>query len=38
MTKLAEAVIEGSKGGYPELEEKKVFILKNLAIEEERLR
>ena len=36
MTKLAEAVIEGSKGGYPELEEKKVFILKNLAIEEER--
>ena len=36
MTKLAEAVIKGSKDGYPELEEKKVFILKNLAIEEER--
>ncbi len=36
MTKLAEAVIQGSKDGYPELEEKKVFILKNLAIEEER--
>ncbi len=36
MTKLAEAVIEGSKGGYPELEEKKTFIVKNIAQEEER--
>ena len=36
MTKLAEAVIEGSKGGYPELEEKKAFILKNISLEEER--
>ena len=36
MTQLAEAVIEGSKGGYPELEEKKIFIIKNIAQEEER--
>ncbi len=36
MTKLAEAVIEGSKGGYPELETKREFILKNLAGEEEK--
>ena len=36
MTKLAEAVIEGSKDGYPELEEKRIFILQNIAQEEER--
>ena len=36
MTKLAESVIEGSKGGYPELEEKKTFIIQNIAQEEER--
>ena len=32
---LAVTVIEGSKDGYPELEEKKEFILKNIAKEEE---
>lgn len=32
---LAETVIEGSKDGYPELEEKKDFILKVIAKEEE---
>ena len=32
---LANTVIEGSKDGYPELEEKKDFILKVVAIEEE---
>ncbi|MCR5250994.1 MAG: alanine--tRNA ligase [Lachnospiraceae bacterium] len=31
---LAETVIEGSKDGYPELEEKKEFILNNLRQEE----
>ena len=35
MTRLAEAVIEGSKDGYPELEEKRAFILGNIAKEEE---
>lgn len=35
LTGLAETVIEGSKDGYPELEEKKEFILKNIAKEEE---
>lgn len=35
LTKLATTVIEGSKDGYPELEEKKDFILKNIAKEEE---
>ena len=36
MTTLAEAVIEGSKDGYPELEERRDFILKIIALEEER--
>ncbi|MBQ2487498.1 MAG: alanine--tRNA ligase, partial [Ruminococcus sp.] len=36
MTTLAKAVIEGSKGGYPELEEKQEFILNNIRLEEER--
>ncbi len=31
---LAQTVIEGSKDGYPELEEKKDFILKVIAKEE----
>ena len=35
LAKLSETVIEGSKGGYPELEEKKVFIFKVLTQEEE---
>ncbi len=35
LTDLATTVIEGSKDGYPELEEKKEFILKNIAKEEE---
>ncbi len=35
LTELAKTVIEGSKDGYPELEEKKDFILKNIAKEEE---
>ena len=35
LTDLATTVIEGSKDGYPELEEKKDFILKNIAKEEE---
>ena len=35
LTELATTVIEGSKDGYPELEEKKDFILKNIAKEEE---
>ncbi len=34
--KLSETVIEGSKDGYPELEEKKEFIFKVLAKEEEK--
>ncbi len=34
LAKLSETVIEGSKDGYPELEEKKEFILKVLANEE----
>ena len=34
LAKLAETVIEGSKDGYPELEEKKDFILNNLRQEE----
>ena len=33
--KLSRTVIEGSKDGYPELEEKKDFIFKVLAQEEE---
>ena len=36
MEELAKAVIEGSKGGYPELETKRTFILKNIAGEEEK--
>ena len=36
MEELARAVIEGSKGGYPELETKRTFILKNIAGEEEK--
>ena len=36
MTTLADAVIEGSKDGYPELEEKREFILNNIRLEEER--
>ena len=35
LPELAENVIEGSKDGYPELEEKKEFILKVIAKEEE---
>lgn len=35
LVKLAETVIEGSKDGYPELEEKKEFIFKVIAKEEE---
>lgn len=35
LPKLSETVIEGSKDGYPELEEKKDFILKVIAKEEE---
>ena len=35
LTTLAETVIAGSKDGYPELEEKKAFILKVIAKEEE---
>ena len=34
LEKLSETVIEGSKDGYPELEEKKTFILNVLHIEE----
>ncbi len=34
LAKLSETVIEGSKDGYPELEEKKEFILKVLSNEE----
>ena len=36
MPTLSETVIEGSKDGYPELEEKKAFILKVIAQEEEK--
>ena len=36
LSRLSETVIAGSKGGYPELEEKKDFILKVLAQEEEK--
>lgn len=36
LSQLSEAVIEGSKDGYPELEEKKDFIFKVLAQEEEK--
>lgn len=35
LVELAEAVIEGSKDGYPELEEKKDFIFKVITKEEE---
>ncbi|MEJ8733384.1 alanine--tRNA ligase [Mediterraneibacter sp. ICN-202921] len=35
LPELAQTVIEGSKDGYPELEEKKEFILKVIAKEEE---
>ena len=35
LSELAETVIEGSKDGYPELEEKKEFILKVITKEEE---
>ena len=37
LTKLAQTVIEGSKDGYPELEEKKEFIFKVIAKEEEQV-
>ena len=36
LPKLAESVIKGSKDGYPELEEKKEFILNVIAQEEEK--
>jgi len=36
LSKLSETVIAGSKDGYPELEEKKEFIFKVLAQEEEK--
>jgi len=36
LSKLSETVIEGSKDGYPELEEKRDFIVKVLAQEEEK--
>ncbi len=36
LSKLSESVIEGSKDGYPELEEKKSFIFKVLSQEEEK--
>ncbi len=36
LSKLCETVIEGSKDGYPELEEKKDFILKVLSEEEDK--
>ncbi|MBQ5951809.1 MAG: alanine--tRNA ligase, partial [Lachnospiraceae bacterium] len=36
LTKLADHVIEGSRDGYPELEEKREFIMNNIALEEER--
>ena len=35
LPELAENVIEGSKDGYPELEEKREFILKVITKEEE---
>ncbi len=35
LTKLAQTVIEGSRDGYPELEEKKEFIFKVISKEEE---
>ena len=36
LAKLSETVIEGSKDGYPELEEKKEFIFKVLTEEEDK--
>ncbi|WP_283680920.1 alanine--tRNA ligase [Parablautia sp. Marseille-Q6255] len=36
LSRLSETVIEGSKDGYPELEEKKEFIFKVLSQEEEK--
>lgn len=36
MAKLAKVVIDGHKDGYPELEEKKEYIMKLLIIEEEK--
>lgn len=36
LSKLSETVIEGSRAGYPELEEKKEFIFKVLSQEEEK--
>ncbi len=36
LSKLSETVIEGSRDGYPELEEKKEFIFKVLSQEEEK--
>ncbi len=36
LSKLSETVIEGSKDGYPELEEKREFIFKVLSQEEEK--
>ncbi len=36
LSKLSETVIEGSKDGYPELEEKKEFIFKVLSQEEDK--
>ena len=35
LARLAQTVIDGSKDGYPELEEKKEFIINNLTKEEE---
>ena len=36
LSKLCETVIEGSKDGYPELEEKKEFITKVISEEEDK--
>ena len=36
LSKLSESVIEGSKDGYPELDEKRDFIFKVLSQEEEK--
>ncbi len=38
LSRLSETVIEGSKDGYPELEEKKDFIFNVLTKEEEKIR
>lgn len=36
LSKLCETVIEGSKDGYPELDEKRDFIIKVIAEEEDK--